>query len=415
MHARTLGLPRMHKEAGERRDFLPPLLAAAANAGATIVMERGVGAGLGLALDDYRAAVPGLQVVERREDAFACDAVLVLRTPEVEEFATLLRPGSTLISMLHLGTRPRRVAGLRGIGCHAVSLDGLVDDRGARLVENTLSVAWNGLETAFSALEQLSPWRLRPEAPTLRVTIMGAGQVGRHAAEAAIKYGSRPRWAEWSARGVPPVMPSLLGRRLVADLTFLEAQLGATDVLVDATQRDDASEPLLRNEALAWLPPHAIICDLNVDPYVQTGKPPTVRSIEGIPMGTLDKWLFTPADEDWTKTIPPGVPTAARRAVVSCYSWPGIHPLPCMEHYGRQLEPLLVRYLERGFVDPPVDHLDRALRRASLLDPGLQKGPVASEPSAGRAVSHWLTVRQRLPDANLRALVRGATLVDAVC
>ncbi|MDP3231879.1 MAG: hypothetical protein Q8N26_03815 [Myxococcales bacterium] len=383
MHARTLGLPRMHKEAGERRDFLPPLLAAAANAGATIVMERGVGSGLGLTLDDYRAAVPGLQVVERREDAFACDAVLVLRTPEVEEFTTLLRPGSTLISMLHLGTRPRRVAALRGLGCHAVSLDGLVDDRGARLVENTVSVAWNGLETAFAALEQLSPWRMRPEAPTLRVTILGAGQVGRHAAEAAIKYGSRPRWTEWSARGVPPVMPSLLGRRLVADLTFLEAQLGATDVLVDATQRDDASEPLLRNEALAWLPPHAIICDLNVDPYVPTGKPPTVRSIEGIPMGTLDKWLFTPADEDWTKTIPPGVPTAARRAVVSCYSWPGIHPLPCMEHYGRQLEPLLVRYLERGFVDPPVDHLDRALRRASLLDPGLQKGPVASEPSAG--------------------------------
>lgn len=325
--------------------------------------------------------MPGLQVVERREDAFACDAVLVLRTPEVEEFATLLRPGSTLISMLHLGTRPRRVAGLRGIGCHAVSLDGLADDRGARLVENTLSVAWNGLETAFAALEQLSPWRLRPDAPTLRVTIMGAGQVGRHAAEAAIKYGSRPRWAEWSARGVPPVMPSLLGRRLVADLTFLQTQLGATDVLVDATQRDDASVPLVRNEALAWLPPHAIVCDLNVDPYVPTGKPPTVRSIEGIPMGTLDKWLFTPDDADWTKTIPPGIPTAARRAVVSCYSWPGIHPLPCMEHYGRQLEPLLVRYLQRGFVNPPVDHLDRALRRASLLDPSLQ-GP-AIELSAG--------------------------------
>ncbi|MBE2254228.1 MAG: hypothetical protein IAE78_32160 [Myxococcus sp.] len=380
--SRTLGVPRMHKEKGERRDFLPPLLAAAARTGTTVVLERGVGAGMGLTLEDYQRAVPNLQVVERREDAFACDAVLVLRTPEVEEYERLLRPGTTLISMLHLGTRPRRVAALRALRCHAVSLDGLVDDHGARLVENTLSVAWNGLETAFAALEQRSPERLRAKGPTLRVTIMGAGRVGRHAAEAAIKYGNRLRWADWTARDVPPVMPSLLGRRLVADPAFLEAHLATTDVLVDATQRDDASQPLVKNEALAWLPPHAIVCDLNVDPYVPTGKPPTVRSVEGIPMGNLDKWLFGPDDPEWSKTIPQGVPTGARRAVVSCYSWPGIHPQPCMELYGRQLEPLLVRYLERGYAQPPIDALDRALLRASLLDPTLTVGTPAPEPSA---------------------------------
>lgn len=371
MHVRTLGIPLMHKEPGERRDFLPALLQAVANADVQVVLERGVGTGMGLTLEAYRAAVPGLQVVETRERAFACDAVLVLRSPEVEEFERLLSPGSTLISMLHLRTRPRRVAALRRLGCHAVSLDGLEDDFGARLVENTHAVGWNGLEAAFTLLQRRSPWRLAAGSGTLKVTIMGAGRVGRWAAEAAIKYGNRARWKAWSARGTPPVMPSLLGRRLLADDAFLKEHLSTTDVLVDATQRDDPSRPLLPNAALGWLPEHAVVCDLNVDPYVPTGTPPTVRSIEGIPLGTLDKWEFAPDDDDWTRTIPHDVDTRARRAVVSCYSWPGLHPHDCMELYGRQLEPLLVRYLRVGFRQLPADAIDRALRRASLLDPRL--------------------------------------------
>lgn len=369
MSPRTLGLPRMHKEVGERRDFLPPLLAAAARAGYEVVIEAELGSGMGLTEADYRAAVPKLRVVATREAAWAQDVVLVLRSPEVEEFEALVRPGSTVVAMLHLPTRPRRVKKLRELGAHAVSLDSLVGDDGLRLVENTRAVGWNGLECAFTALERTAPWRLAPEQPVVRVTVMGAGQVGKHAAEAALKYGDRHRWQEWTRRGAPAVLPSVLGRQLTGDPAFLRAHLAQTDILVDATQRDTASVPLLRNEVLGWLPPHAVVCDLTVDPYVPTGHPPTVRGIEGIPLGTLDQWLFRADDPNWGRTIPPGVSTAERRTVVSCYSWPGLHPYACMEHYGRQLEPLLVRLLERGGaagLGPDGDALDRALFRACL-------------------------------------------------
>ncbi|MDP1827511.1 MAG: hypothetical protein Q8L48_29845 [Archangium sp.] len=364
----TLGVPRMHKEAGERRDFLPELLAAAARQ-ATVVMERGVGEGMGLTEADYRAAVPGLRVVDTREEAWAQDVVLVLRSPEVEEFEGLVKRGSTVVAMLHLPTRPQRVKKLRELGAFAVSLDSLAGEDGARLVENTCAVGWNGLEAAFTALDELAPWRLERGRGVLNVTVMGAGQVGKHATEAAIKYGSRARWDEWSQRGTPPVMASVIGRRITGDAGWLKDRLVQTDVLVDATQRDRADVALVPNAALDWLPAHAVVCDLNVDPYVPTGNPPTVRSIEGIPMGNLDQWLFHPDDPGWMNTIPPGVAHAARRAVVSCYSWPGIHPAPCMEHYGRQLEPLLLRLLERGgagVLPHDGDVLDRALWRAGL-------------------------------------------------
>lgn len=365
----TFGLPRMHKEAGEKRDFLPELVAEVARLGVDVVLEEGVGAGMGLTSDDYRRLVPNLRVVKTRAEAWAQDVVLVLRSPEVEEFEGLIKRGSTVVAMLHLPTRPRRVNKLTELGAHAVSLDSLEDDTGARTVENTRAVGWNGLEASFTALEKFAPQRLAKGQPILQVTIMGAGQVGKHAAEAAIKYGRRERWSAWGEKGVPPVAATVVGRRIVGDAALLKQTLAQTDVLVDATQRDRSSEALVPNEALGWLPPHAVICDLNVDPYVPTGLPPTVRSVEGIPMGTLDQYIFAADDANWSKTIPSGVPTQHRRTVVSCYSWPGIHPRDCMEHYGRQLTPLMVRLFERGGgagLKAEGDAIDRQLWRGSL-------------------------------------------------
>ncbi len=366
----TLGLPRMHKEQGERRDFLPDLVRAAVDAGAAIVLEKGVGAGMGVAEQEYVAAARGrLRVVETREEAWQQDVVLVLRSPEVEEFDQLVRQSSTVVSMLHLPTRPRRVEKLRSLGAAAVSLDGLVDDDGRRLVENLRAVGWNGLHCAFSALQETAPWRLQPGAPVIRVTVLGSGRVGRQAVAAAIKYGDRARWEQWSAQAVPPVTATAIGRRLTADAAFLQLQFSTTDVLVDATQRQRPDVPVVSNELLQALPAHAVICDLNVDPYDPLGTPPTVRSIEGIPMGNLDRWLFRPDDADWAASIPADVPTRHRRTVVSCYSWPGIKPKECMAHYGRQLAPLLARLIERGGgkqLSASGDALDRALWRSGL-------------------------------------------------
>lgn len=365
----TFGLPRMHKEPAEKRDFLPELAGAISRAGHQVVMEEGVGSDMGYSEADYTRFATDLRVVKTREEAWAQDVVLVLRSPEVEEFEALIKKGSTVIAMLHMPTRPRRVKKLREIGAHAISLDSLADDEGLRAVENTRAVGWNGLEAAFSALEKWAPERMAKDQSVFRVTIMGAGQVGKHAAEAAIKYGNRERWSEWSKRGVPPSSANIIGRRIVADHALLKEQLANTDVLVDATQRDKSETSLIPNEALDWLPKHAVVADLVVDPYVPTGNPPTVRSIEGIPLGTLDQYTYLPDDPNWSKTIPSGVRTQSRRPVVSCYSWPGIHPRECMEHYGKQLEPLLTRLMERGGggnLDKNGDAVDRILWRGSL-------------------------------------------------
>ena len=129
-HTLTFGFPRMHKEVGERRDFLPPLIHAIAGLGCPVLVETGIGSGMGYVDEDY-VRDAGVDVVDERT-AYEQDVVVVLRAP-VERFE-YLRPGATLLSMLHFPTRPARVAHLERMSLRAISLDSIVDDEGQRMV-----------------------------------------------------------------------------------------------------------------------------------------------------------------------------------------------------------------------------------------------------------------------------------------
>jgi alanine dehydrogenase len=363
----TVGFPRMHKEAGERRDFLPDLVRGVAGFVRGVVVESGIGSGMGIEEEDYTADHPNVRVGTNAE-AFAQDVVVTLRSPETEEF-TKLRRGATLMAMLHFSTRPARMAALQDLGLDAVALDRIVDDSGRRLVVNGKAVAWNGLEAAFDVLEESWPALADSGRPPMHVTVMGVGTVGRHAVEAATKYGSDERRDALMREGVAGVVVRAVGRNVTSDEATMRSMFGTTDVLVDASQRDDPTRPLVPNAWLAELPPHAVVCDLVVDPYLLDMDPPTVRSIEGIPRGDLDQYVFAPQDPSWSRTIPEGIPTDHRRHAVSCYSWPGVHPRSCMELYGMQLAPLLEVLIERGGaarLRSDGSYLERALWRGSL-------------------------------------------------
>jgi len=364
----TIGMARMHAEFGERRDFLPAFVARLIRRGAKVVLEHGYGSGMGFTEEDYRSFAPEVQFASH-EEVFRQEYMLVLRCP-VENELRQLNQGATLISMLHYPTRSQRVELLRSLGVEAISLDSLKDDNGRRLVENLKSVAWNGLEVGFQVLRRThpSPGMEGKERNPIRATVLGVGAVGVHAVQAASRYGDLQLWQFLAKRGVPGVQVTAVDYDVVREEKTMREILSHTDILVDATQRPDPSQVVIPNEWIGWMPEHAVLVDLSVDPYNFEVSPPEVKGIEGIPQGNLDQYVFKPDDPAYER-VPASVPSKNRRHVVSCYSWPGIHPKACMEHYGNQLRPVMRMLIEKGgaqYIKPKGFFFERAIGRAML-------------------------------------------------
>ena len=362
----TIGFPRMMKESGEKRVFLPEFIRYLTELDAEVYLEEGYGSRSGFTFEDYQLANPKVHMCSQ-EQTFQKEYVMVLRSPKLEEY-DLLGKESCLISMLHYPTRSKRVQRLKELGLRAISLDSIVNDLNTRLVEDMKAVAWNGLDSAFTELEKRWPGLVRPDGQPIHVLLIGTGMVGKHAVDAATKLGNIERNNDHIRAGGPGSLAITAGRNLTHQVEVMKRLLQETDVLVDAAYRRDPSKPVVPNDWIACLPAHAIITDLSVDPYTLDIEPLVVRGVEGIPQGNLDQYVFEADDPNWEKTVPASIPSEHRRTTVSCYSWPGIHPEASMLHYGQQLEPLMKVLLEKGYDDLSLqgDYFERALYRATL-------------------------------------------------
>ena len=363
----TLGLGNIHAERGEIRAFLPDFVTKLSHIFSEIILETNYGAKMGFLEKDYTKS-PNIHF-GTVEEVYAQHIVLVLRYPP-QKYLEMMSSGNCLISMCHFPTRPERREFLINNDINAISLDSIVDDNGQRLVENLKSVAWNGCEVAFQVLDQLLPppgLENQHRAP-LQITLLGSGGVGSHAVQAAIRYGDVERWQTCAAQKVPGNIVHVIDYDLTAHQDYVCHLLKNSDMLIDATQRKDPAQIIIPNDFIDHMPEDAVILDLSVDPYDFFKKHKEVKAIEGIPQGDLDQYIFSPEDPAWD-ALPQIVQTRHRRWVVSCYSWPGLHPKACMRRYGNQLSPLIRRLVAAGGyngINSDGRYHERALTRGML-------------------------------------------------
>ncbi len=363
----TLGLGIIHQEKGELRAFLPTFVEKMSQSFQEIILEEGYGEAMGFTPEAY-AKSKNVRF-SRPEDVYRQDYVLVLRYP-ANRYLEMMKPGSCLISMCHFHTRPKRRDFLRKHQIEAISLDSITDDNGQRLVENLRSVSWNGCEIAFQVLKKIWP---KPGfdssfRESIKITLLGSGGVGIHAVQAAVRYGDPNLWKEYANNGIPGNIVRVVDYDLTRHETEIMKLLKSTHLLIDATQRKNPTEIVIPNRLIKFMPQHAVILDLSVDPYDFRHKPYEVKGVEGIPQGNLDQYIFPPDDPAWEK-ISDKVETLNRRWVVSCFSWPGLHPRSCMLRYGNQLAPLLRRLAAVGGkekINPGGQYRERALARGML-------------------------------------------------
>jgi alanine dehydrogenase len=363
----TLGLGNIRAEPGEIRAFLPDFVGKMSLIFSEVVLETNYGSKMGYKPDAYTKYLNinfgGV------EEVYAQDIVLVLRYPP-QECLERMPPTSCLISMCHFPTRPMRREFLLAHKINAISLDAIVDDNGQRLVENLKSVAWNGCEISFRVLDKIlpPPGLINPHRKPLQITLLGSGGVGAHAAQAAIRYGDLDLWHTCATQNIPGNIVHIIDYDLTPHKNAVRELLKESHLLIDATQRKNPTKIIIPNELIGDMPRDAVILDLSVDPYDFFKKPYEVKAIEGIPQGNLDQYIFSPDDPAW-ESIPRKLQTQNRRWVVSCYSWPGLHPKACMRRYGNQLSPLLRRFVAAGGyngINPDGRYHERALARGIL-------------------------------------------------
>ena len=367
-HNITVGLPLMYLEQGEKRSFLPDFVHALEKCGADVYLEHGYGTRMGLEDSAYSEAAPRVTFVSNHQ-TYQQDIVLLLRCPSDDDLRNL-RPGSCLISMLHYATRPERVRLLRSLNVKSISLDSIKNDSGQRIIENFRAVAWNGLEAAFQVLQDTypKPGFFSPDRQAIQITLLGVGALGAHTFKAAVRYGNIPLQERLARENVPGVIVTAVDYDITNHANIMRGILSRTDILVDASARVDATQAIIPNEWLAYLPAHAAVLDLCVDPYQKINGKNYTKGVEGIPQGNLDQYIFT-LDDPVYANIPGFVRKEHRRNVVSCYSWPGIHPKECMRVYGQQLRPIMRLLLNQGGlnnIDPNGRFFERAVSRALL-------------------------------------------------
>lgn len=354
----------MHKEKNEKRDFLPNLFADLADYNVELILEDDYGKKLGYTQQDYLSVNSKISFAPH-DDVYKCDIVTVLRAPDEDEIM-LMKPDSILISMLHYETRETRNKLLRERNIYCYSMDAFTDDDNNRILVNYRGTSKAGSKVAFEELKKRMPNFLDRNRKPINVSIIGLGSVASFCAKAFEDLSDEEFINNHPE--VPGLIVRMLPRTITKSYDTMKSILIDTDILVDASKRPDPTKFIVPNDLLKYLPQHAIILDLTADPYNTNITPIQVKGIEGIPTGTLDKYVID-VDDPIYENVPKSLNSSNRRLVVSCNAWPGVDAKDCMRIYGRQILPLLQILLEKDHKKLSINSknfYERALVRASL-------------------------------------------------
>lgn len=360
---KSIGFPILNMEGSEKRDFLPEFFGDLKDYDdVEIFLEEGYGTKLGFYKEDYLKCNGKIKFASRT-NIYKKDLIIVVRCPEPEEIY-LMREDSTLISMLHYETRETRNKIFKDRKINCFSMDSMTNDENERIMVNYRGTARAGSKIAFEELKKRTNNFKDIKNNIINVMIIGLGAVAANSAKALEEISDN----EFLAKNKRGVMIHMLPRTITQNYDSLRIAIEKADILVDASKRFDTSKLIVSNDLIGKLPQYAVILDLTADPYNDNITPMQVKGIEGIPTGTLDKYVIE-TDDVIYDTIPKSINSKNRRVVVSCNAWPGINAKDCMGLYGRQLFPFLDVILSKGLQNLDINSknmYERSLVRASL-------------------------------------------------
>ncbi len=280
-----IGTPKEIKVHEYRVGLVPASVAELTSAGHEVIVETGAGAGIGVSDDDYRRA--GATIGGDAGEVFeGAELVVKVKEPQPQEIA-MLRGGQTLFTYLHLAPDPEQAQGLMKSGATAIAYETVTDSLGGLPLLAPMSEVAGRMATQVGAhyLEKAQGGAgiLLGGVPGIapgRVTVLGAGAVGREAARMAIGLGADVTVLN---RGVDKLaaLNLVFGaglKTLQSNAAVIEETVAAADLVIGAVLVPGAAAPrLVSRELIARMRPGSVVVDVAIDQggCFETSRPTT--------------------------------------------------------------------------------------------------------------------------------------------
>jgi alanine dehydrogenase len=253
--------------------------------GHQVVVQSGAGAGIMASDDAYRAA--GAEIAATASEIFAgCDMIVKVKEPQPNEWVQLRR-GQLLFTYLHLAPDPEQAKGLIASGCTAIAYETVTDDRGTLpLLAPMSEVAGRlAIEAAGQAMRRSEGGAGIllggvPGVPAGRVTVLGGGVVGTHAARMAVGLGAEVTIVDRSIPRLRQLDEMFNGRvrTRYSTLETIDHEVSIADAVIGAVLIPGASAPrLVTREMLKHMKPGSVLVDVAIDQggCFETSRPTT--------------------------------------------------------------------------------------------------------------------------------------------
>ena len=330
-----------------------------------IYIDEDYGNKMGYKSDDYVAQNCRVKIASH-DEVYKQNLIIVLKSPNFDELDKM-NENCALISMLHYESRPILRKRLVENKIMSFSMDSVINDSNQRMVVTYEQTAWGGVCTAIDEMEKRRSDFYSTKRAPYNVVIYGIGNLGINAGRSCFRYLGEKISTHPDAVDIQGLNVTYIEKDSLKSKDEIRRIFSCTDLLIDATKRIDFTKYIITNDLIGCLKDEAIILDLTADPYFENTNPIQAKAFEGLPYGTLDKYVFETNAEEYDD-IPQVVKTEFRRVTVSCNGWPGIFPEISMKVYEQQLEPFLDVLINKGYnISINSENLyERSLYRATL-------------------------------------------------
>jgi alanine dehydrogenase len=268
-----IGVPKEIKVLENRVGLTPASVRELVDHGHTVLVERTAGNGIGQSDEVYRGA--GATIADSAAEVFAgAEMIVKVKEPQAVERA-MLRKGQVLFTYLHLAPDPDQARELIASGAVCIAYETVTSPHGGLPLLAPMSEVAGRMAVQAGAQLLEKPQGGKglllggvPGVAPARVTILGGGVVGTHAAEIALGMGAHVTVLDRNVDALRRLW-SQFGTRLgtaFSSRDSIERHVARADLVIGGVLVPGASAPLLvSRRMIASMEPGSVVVDVAID------------------------------------------------------------------------------------------------------------------------------------------------------